>query len=88
LDETTALVIDLSTAGRQTLANKLGLQERLARHIADEKKSGLFKNKEDFITKMQARYAKVNVDFQETHWQWIEPLINSGKAVFTGKDAQ
>jgi hypothetical protein len=89
LDGATALVIDLSTAGRKTLYNKLEIPERLARNIADESKSaGPFKNKEDFITRMQAFYAKVNVDFQKTHWPLIEPLINSGKAVFRGKDAQ
>jgi hypothetical protein len=87
LDGATALVIDLSTAGRQTLANKLGLPERLARNIADERQSGPFKNKEDFITRMQAFYGK-KVDFQKTHWPLIEPLIKSGEAVFRGKDAQ
>jgi hypothetical protein len=89
LDGATALVIDLSTAGRQTLYNKLGLPEKLARNIAGESRSaGPFKNKEDFITRMQAHYAKVNVDFQKTHWPLIEPLIDSGEAIFRGKDAQ
>jgi hypothetical protein len=79
----TALVIDLSTAGRDTLANQLGLKEKFARNIVDERKeSGPFKNEEDFITRMQARYAKVNVDFKERYWESVEKLIKDGKAIY------
>ena len=80
LDGATALVIDLSTAGEINL-KKLGLPIRLARNIAEESKSGPFKDEEDFKTRMEARYNNKG-KFEREYWPLIKPLIGSGKARF------
>jgi hypothetical protein len=87
LDGATALVIDLSTAGEPNLKN-LGLPIKLARNIAQENKFGPFKDENNFITRMEARYNNKG-NFKEKYWDiWIEPLINRKEAKLNGENTQ
>jgi hypothetical protein len=79
----------LKTAGWKILKNVLGLPERLAESIRDEKMSydphRPFADEADFRQRIQAWYGnkKRPVNFETKYWlPLIKPLIDSGREGF------
>jgi len=81
-------IVDLRSAGKDTLYDKLHLPAGLCRNISDERNSydppRDFEGEQDFIDRMQSWYQKRPrpEDFKAVYWPEIESLIRERKASF------